>query len=170
MLELHTVTLGGIHFKKQGKGGMYRAPLPFEPEEGAHSGQWDAETSTLHYKEPVIEEGEHTDDVLHEVTITPAEIEAAIEYVNTPAPPKVPESVETWGILAQCDILGWTSSIEAVVESLPEPTKTIVSRGLSQSNNISIRSPFVQQVLVGLGKTQSEIDQLFISAEAIVKI
>lgn len=77
---LDTVTLEGIHFKKGG--GFVRADLPFAPESGAYGAQWDAETLSLTYKTPAIEEGGEPTE--HTETLTQQQIDDALAAILSP--------------------------------------------------------------------------------------
>ena len=90
-LYLHTVTLGGLHYKRTGKGGGYSAPLPFEPLEGAYRPTWDAETLTLTFQVPQPDVDDVPQDSIEfEAVITDEEIEAGKVFVTTPKPAPVP--------------------------------------------------------------------------------
>jgi len=77
MKKLHTVNETGLHFKEDGKGGMYPAPLPSGVviPEGIQA-SYDQETSVLSWSiPPETEGGEPTE---HTYTLTQQDIDAAV--------------------------------------------------------------------------------------------
>lgn len=84
---LNTVTLEGFHFTREGKGGMFKAPLTQSPEEGGFGSTWDPETLTLSYftPNPDDENGDPVDPTPQSLTFTQEEIDAALSDRVTPA-------------------------------------------------------------------------------------
>lgn len=164
MLELNTVTLEGLHFKKPGKGGGYRAPLPFEPEVDATFKGWDAETRTLSYTTPG--EGEDADPVEHSRVISNAEIAAGIDFLNTPLPVPVPVKVTKRQM--RIALLKAGLDVDAQIAALPAgEDRAILEIEWQHADYIHRRHPMVEQLAASLGMTAEQTDDLFRAAAAV---
>lgn len=79
-----------------------------------------------------------------------------------------PEFVSAWRLRLVCQLHGKTDAINALINSLPEPTKSVYSAVWNQGTEFYRTSPTVLNVAGALGLTPEEIDQYFIEAEAII--
>lgn len=173
--QLQTATATGLHFKQEGKGGMYRASLPdaFGLPEGAKV-SFDKSTNVLSWVVPAVidaEGNEVTPETVGSYTITEADIAAAIVELTTPKPLPVPESVtrlqmRAWLILNDYDA-------EAVIGSLPETTpdeikaKKIALLRWSEAEEYDRDDALVIQVATALGMDSDTIDQAFREASQL---
>ena len=164
---LETVTLDGLHFRKPGKGGAYRASLPFTPEADAYDPQWDAETMTLTYLTPgePDAEGVPGDPVRHLRTITQAEVDAAVEEITTPRPAPVPQKVTK----AQLKLALLSSEIDlsALIAQLPAQEQPIAQILVDDATHFERGASFVGKLGQVAGMTSEEIDDLFRQAAQI---
>lgn len=162
---LKTVTLEGLHFRKQGKGGAYRADLPFTPEADAFAERWDAETLTLTYYTPnePEEDGTPVDPTEHSRTITQAEIDAGIAEVTTPKPAPVPEKVTQRQLRLATSRAG--IDLSALIASLPDgQAKTEAQIELEYASYILRDAPLVSSLAALAGLDDAALDSLFIAA------
>lgn len=91
---LKTVTLDGLHFGVEGKGGSYGpVALPQAVEPDAYGERWDTETLTLSYlvPNPPDTEGNPVSPTEASITLTQAEVDDAETALSTPDIDKVKE-------------------------------------------------------------------------------
>lgn len=63
--------------------------------------------------------------------------------------------------------LGLLSAVESAINALPDPPRTEARIAWDFSNTIQRNNPFVAQLAVQLGFTESQLDDLFISASSL---
>jgi hypothetical protein len=167
-LYLHAVTLGGLHYKRTGKGGGYSAPLPFPPEADAYRATFDKETLTLTWLIP----NPPIDEVAQEptegsYTFTPEEIEAGKVFVTTPKPAHVPARVSKLS-MAQAITATNGRRLMTLPSLVPAESKEDVEEFLSLSAYIVRSHPMIPTVAALLGfATDEDIDAVFVLAEKL---
>ena len=100
--------------------------------------------------------------------MTPAEFAAwlAEQPAIEPIVP-VPDVLPAWRILSVMDLHGYTSTVEAIIDSLPEKAKKVAKRQLAGSN-IERNHALVLAAQAALGLTDAQVDDLFREADALV--
>ena len=88
-----------------------------------------------------------------------------IEVDAEPAP--VPVYLPAWRILSVMDLHGYTPTVEAIIDSLPDAAKKVAKRQLAGSN-IERNHALVLAAQAALGLTAAQVDDLFREAEALV--
>ena len=88
-----------------------------------------------------------------------------IEVDAEPAP--VPAYLPAWRILSVMDLHGYTPTVEAVIDSLPEKAKKVAKRQLAGSN-IERNHALVLAAQAALGLSDAQVDDLFREADALV--
>lgn len=92
---------------------------------------------------------------------TPEEIEA---YNKS----KVPSKVSAIQFIAQLELQGITeAAIMQVIDTLPEPNKTIARVSYKRAVYFERNNPFISLVGQSFSLSEDEIDQIFINAENI---
>lgn len=92
---------------------------------------------------------------------------------NTPEPadPLPPPSVPQEVTMRQARLallgLGMLSTVEAAIDALPEPPRTAARIEWDYSNTIQRNNGFVSQLAVTLGFSESQLDELFITASGL---
>lgn len=100
--------------------------------------------------------------------MTPAEFAAwvAEQPVIAPIVP-VPDVLPAWRILSVMDLHGYTSTVEAIINSLPANAKKVAKRQIAGSN-IERHHALVLAAQQALGLTDAQVDDLFREADALV--
>ena len=100
--------------------------------------------------------------------MTPAEFAAwvAEQPVIAPIVP-VPDALPAWRILSVMDLHGYTPTVEAIIDSLPERAKKVAKRQIAGSN-IERDHALVLAAQQALGLTDEQVDDLFREADALV--
>lgn len=88
-----------------------------------------------------------------------------IEVDAEPAP--VPVYLPAWRILSVMDLHGYTPTVDAIIDSLPERAKKVAKRQLAGSN-IERNHALVLAAQAALGLTDAQVDDLFREADALV--
>ena len=88
-----------------------------------------------------------------------------IEVDTEPAP--VPMYLPAWRILSVMDLHGYTPTVEAIIDSLPERAKKVAKRQIAGSN-IERYHALVLAAQQALGLTDAQVDDLFREADALV--
>ncbi len=81
---------------------------------------------------------------------------------------EIPKEVACWRIRAIISVMGLEPSVNTILESLEEPTKTIAKYAWYQGSTVERRSPTVLSIAQALTLSDSQIDQIFIEASNIV--
>lgn len=83
-----------------------------------------------------------------------------------PAPPVVPERVPM--LSAQLELLaaGWMPLIDAFIDQMQEPDRSMARVWLDKALTMARNHPLVLSIPEAIGKTESEVDALFIRAGA----
>ena len=79
----------------------------------------------------------------------------------------VPDVLPAWRILSVMDLHGYTSTVEAIIDSLPANAKKVAKRQLAGSN-IERNHALVLAAQQALGLTDEQVDELFREADALV--
>ena len=88
-----------------------------------------------------------------------------IEVDAEPAP--VPVHLPAWRILSVMDLHGYTPTVDALIDSLPERAKKVAKRQLAGSN-LERNHALVLAAQAALGLTDEQVDDLFREADALV--
>ena len=83
-----------------------------------------------------------------------------------PAPPTVPERVPMLSAHLELLAAGWMPAIDAVIEQMPEPDRSMARVWLDKALTMARNHPLVQAIPTAIGKTKAEVDALFIRAGA----
>lgn len=84
-----------------------------------------------------------------------------------PVEPTVPIEVYAWRLRLSTQISGLKESIDALLDQLEEPAKTIAKEAWNAGVTIRRDSPLVAQLAGALSLTDEQVDNLFLSANAI---
>jgi hypothetical protein len=84
-----------------------------------------------------------------------------------PDPVPVPESVEAWKFRAVCEQQGLTVSIETFIASQNEPPRIALENFWRSGTEVPRHNDMVKDIAEALGKTEAQIDALFIAASQI---
>lgn len=84
-----------------------------------------------------------------------------------PAPPRVPREIANWRAKAILAHMGLLASVEAAIEALPEPDCTVVSLAWAGDAKLTRGGKTVLALASVLGLSEDQLDQLFVSAEAL---
>ena len=82
-------------------------------------------------------------------------------------PPPVPPILPAWRILSVMDLHGYTSTVEAIIDSLPSNAKKVAKRQLAGSNIERCHALVLASQAV-LKLTDAQVDDLFREADALV--
>ena len=146
-------------------GGERSVPHGVDLPSTATDPSWDAETLTLSYLVPQ-EEGE-PQEASH--TFTQAEIDDALVVSQTPPAPSVPQEVTPRQFRLAMIQAGVTpANIEAIIAAIPDETQRLLAETeWDYASSVKRDHPLVAQFGQALGKTDADIDAIFIAAKAI---
>jgi hypothetical protein len=93
----------------------------------------------------------------------------SIEIVNEPdiEVPETQREVANWRIVAILKLMGLDESVNAMIDSFPEPDRTIAKMGYERGNTIDRTSPIVNAIQQALNLTNQQVDEIFSQAENI---
>ena len=106
----------------------------------------------------------------HVATEEMTEAEFAAWLAAQPAivpPVPVPSPLPAWRILSVMDLHGYTPTVEAIIDSLPDAAKKVAKRQLA-GGNIERNHALVLAAQQALGLSDAQVDDLFREAEALV--
>jgi len=83
-----------------------------------------------------------------------------------PAPPTVPARVPMLSAHLELIAAGWMPEIDAFIERMPGPDRSMARVWLDKALTMARNHPLVLSILAAIGKTESEVDALFIRAGA----
>jgi hypothetical protein len=86
---------------------------------------------------------------------------------DPPPPPAVPIEVTQRQARMALLSVGLLSTVEAAINALPDPPRTEARIAWDFSNTIQRSNPFVSQLAALLGFTESQLDELFITASGL---
>ena len=81
--------------------------------------------------------------------------------------PQVPASVELWKFRAACQQRGILEAINAWIAAQPEPPRIALTAFIEYGTDVPRDAETVEQIAKALGKSDAEIDALFIAANSI---
>lgn len=84
-----------------------------------------------------------------------------------PKVPQVPEEVYAWRLRLATQMGGLKTTIDALLNSLPEPDKTIALEAWNSGVTIRRDSPLIASLATQLGLTKEQVDEYFIQANSI---
>lgn len=87
--------------------------------------------------------------------------------IEAKASPQVPASVELWKFRAACQQRGILDAINAWIAKQPEPPRIAMTAFMEYGSDVPRDSETVEQIAKALGKTDADIDALFIAANSI---
>lgn len=99
-----------------------------------------------------------------QVKPTAAEIDAAMLLPETTP---VPQEVARWALKELCLVRGHASAIEAALDSLPDPPRTVARNRWENKDTISRGSPIISAMQALLGWSSAYVDELFRAAAAL---
>jgi hypothetical protein len=82
-------------------------------------------------------------------------------------PPRIPREIPNWRAKAILASMGLTSQVDAVIASLPEPQRTVVTEAWAGDAKLARTGQTVLALGGALGMSAEQIDALFIAADAI---
>jgi hypothetical protein len=112
---------------------------------------------------------DHAERVLHILGSDPATVlQALIDgFELPPLPPRVPREIPNWRAKAMLAQMGKLATVEAAIQAMPEPERTIVSLAWGGDAKLERHGKTVLGLAALLGLSSDEIDALFIAAEGI---
>jgi hypothetical protein len=84
-----------------------------------------------------------------------------------PKVPEVPIEVYAWRLRLATQMGGLKTTIDALLNSLPEPDKTIALEAWNSGVTIRRDSPLIASLATQLGLTKEQVDEYFIQANSI---
>lgn len=91
------------------------------------------------------------------------------DYKDRPDPPaRVPLEIQNWRAKAVLGQMGLIPQIEAAIDAMPEPQRTVVLTAWNGDAKLARRGETVVALAALLGLTPQAVDDLFIAAERIV--
>ena len=81
--------------------------------------------------------------------------------------PQVPASVPLWKFRVACKRAGIFDSVSAWIAAQPEPPRVEIDEFWNYAPEVPRDSETVEKIAKALGKTDADIDALFISANSI---
>jgi hypothetical protein len=112
---------------------------------------------------------EHAQRVMQILGSDPASVmQAMIHTSESPAlPPRISREIANWRAKAVLATMGMLSQVTATIAALPEPDRTVVSLAWAGDAKLARRGKTVLALASALGLTDSQLDELFVAAEAI---
>jgi len=80
--------------------------------------------------------------------------------------PMVPARVPMLNAHLELIEAGWMPAVDAFIEAMPEPDRSLAQAWLAQALTMARDHPLVLAIPAALGKTETEVDELFIRAGA----
>ncbi len=96
-----------------------------------------------------------------------AALQALVNGIQPEAPPRVPREIPNWRAKAILATMGLTAQVEAIIGSLPEPQRTVVTAAWHGDAKLARAGATVTALGQALGMSGADIDALFIAADAI---
>lgn len=97
-----------------------------------------------------------------------ATLQAMIDGAEMPArPPRIPREIPNWRAKVILAGMGLLPTVNAAIEALPEPDRTVASLAWAGDAKLARRGKTVLGLAGALGLTSDQVDQLFIAAEAL---
>lgn len=93
----------------------------------------------------------------------PSEEEVAAAML-LPEPVPVPQEAAMWALKELCLVRGHAADIEAALNSLPDPPRTIARNRWENKDTISRTSPIIAQIKQLLGWSDAYVDELFVES------
>lgn len=84
-------------------------------------------------------------------------------------PVAVPQEAAMWALKELCLVRGHAADIEAALNSLSDPTRTIARNRWENKDTISRNSPIIESMRQMLGWTNAYVDELFIQSDVLSK-
>ena len=97
---------------------------------------------------------------------TEAEVDAVMML---PEPTAVPQEVPMWALKELCLVRGHAAAIEAALNSLPDPPRTVARNRWENKDTISRGSSIIAAMQAILGWANAYVDELFVAADALAK-
>ena len=83
-------------------------------------------------------------------------------------PPRIPREISNWRAKAQLHIMGHLDQVEALIDTLHEPRRTIARLAWSSDVKLARTSPTVADIATALRWSSAATDAFFIDADALV--
>jgi len=84
-----------------------------------------------------------------------------------PVPPRIPREIPNWRCKAVLTQMGIIGQVEAIMNNLPEPDRTIAKLAWNGDGKVSRRGKTVLGLSSALGLTDDQVDSMFLAAERI---
>ena len=97
---------------------------------------------------------------------TEAEVAAAMLL---PDPVVVPQEVPMWALKELCLVRGHAAAIEAALNSLPDPPRTVARNRWENKDTISRGSSIIAAMQALLGWSDAYVDELFVASNTLAK-
>jgi len=81
--------------------------------------------------------------------------------------PEASREVANWRIVAILTLMGLNDDVSNMINSFPEPDRTIARMGYEKGNTIDRLSPIVSAIQQSLSLTNQQVDEIFTQAENI---
>lgn len=98
---------------------------------------------------------------------TEEEVDAAMLL---PEPVAIPQEVPMWALKELCLVRGHADAIEAALNSLPDPPRTVAKNRWENKDTISRGSSIIAAMQAILGWTNAYVDELFVAADDLSKL
>jgi hypothetical protein len=79
----------------------------------------------------------------------------------------IPSEVPLWAFRSILTIMGIAPQVDALINSLPEPQKTVASVQWQYGNFIERNHPLIDSLGTNLGLTKEQIDNVFVEASKL---
>lgn len=84
-----------------------------------------------------------------------------------PAPPPVPSVIANWRAKAVLSIAGILPAVDAALNALPDPDKTVALAAWNGGAEVYRNGPTVAAAIAALGLSDAEVDAMFVQAAAL---
>lgn len=91
---------------------------------------------------------------------------AEVAQINSSAA-SVPDEVLLYQFRAAVTLAGLKDAVDAVIASLPEPSKTVANQKWEYGNSIKRNHPMIVSLGAAIGQTPAQIDAIFRTAATI---
>lgn len=98
-----------------------------------------------------------------------ADVPSSAMHEDPAQPVNVPQEAAMWALKELCLVRGHAADIEAALNSLPDPPRTIARNRWENKDTISRNSPIIAQMQALLGWSNAYVDELFIAADTLTR-
>ncbi len=94
-------------------------------------------------------------------------LESYTYVAPAPPAPKVPSVIANWRAQAVLSIAGILPAVDAALDSLPEPSRTIALAAWNGGAEVHRNGPTVAAAIAALGLSDAEVDAMFLQAASL---